>query len=148
MRFSLPGVKVPHKKNTAASVPLRLTAIEGSEVTIPMSMHIGRPASPVVKVGDKVFVGTVIGTADAPVSSPVYSSVSGEVTKITEILTPAGKRAEAVVIRSDGEMAGDPALSAPGVNSREELIAAIRDSGVIGLGGAGFPTHVKFTVPE
>jgi len=108
-----------------------------------MSMHIGKPARPIVKVGDLVKVGTKIAEADGAVSVPIYASVSGKVTKIQDFLLYSGATTSAVVIESDGEMTPDDAVTAPVVNSRESLINAIRESGIVGLGGAGFPTHVK-----
>ena len=115
-------------------------------VTIPMAMHIGRPATPIVKVGDTVQVGTKIGEADGTVSVPVYASVSGKVTKIVDVLMASGSNAPAVVIESDGTMTPADTIAPPTVTSREELIDAVRESGIVGLGGAGFPTHVKLNV--
>lgn len=115
-------------------------------VTIPMSMHIGAPAKPVVKVGDLVKVGTLIAEAGGFVSAPIYASVSGKVTKITEYLQSNGTTVPAVVIESDGEMTPDESIAPPVVDSRDSLLEAIKKSGVVGLGGAGFPTHVKFAV--
>jgi electron transport complex protein RnfC len=109
-------------------------------------MHIGAPARPVVKVGDLVKVGTLIGEAGGAVSSPIYASVSGKVTKITDFLLSNGATVPAVVMESDGEMTPDEGLTPPVVDSRESLIEAVRKSGVVGLGGAGFPTHVKLNV--
>ncbi len=144
MAISLHGVHVPHRKNTKDKPVLALTEV--TSVTIPMSMHIGKPARPCVKVGDLVCVGTLIGEADGAISSPVYASVSGKVTKIKDFLLSNGSYCQAVVIESDGQMTPDPALAAPVVTSREELIAAVQKAGVVGLGGAGFPTHVKLDV--
>lgn len=144
MAISLKGVHVPHRKNTKDKPVARMEEVK--LVTIPMSMHIGKPARPCVKVGDAVCVGTKIGEADGMVSSSIYSSVSGKVTKIKDFLLSNGSYCSSVVIESDGEMTPDPALAQPAVNSREELQNAIRESGVVGLGGAGFPTHVKFNV--
>ncbi|MBQ8345674.1 MAG: electron transport complex subunit RsxC [Clostridia bacterium] len=144
MSFFLHGVHVPHRKNTADQAAARLTDVK--KVTIPMSMHIGAPASPTVKVGDTVGVGTKIGEAVGTVSAPIHASVSGKVTKITDILLATGNTVPAVVIESDGQMTPCETLAAPSVNSREELIQAIKESGVVGLGGAGFPTHVKWNV--
>ena len=115
-------------------------------VTIPMSMHIGAPAKPCVKVGDLVSVGTLIAEAGGFVSAPIHASVSGKVTKIADFLLSSGQTVPAVVIESDGLMTPDPALIPPAVDSRESLLEAIKQSGVVGLGGAGFPTHVKFNV--
>lgn len=146
MFFSLHGVHVPHRKNTADMPPVRMTPPK--TVTIPMSMHIGKPADPVCKVGDKVYVGTLIGAQSGFVCAPVYSSVSGTVKKLEEIPLANGTRCAAVTIESDGEMTPDPAIKAPSVNSKEELVEAIKNAGTVGLGGAGFPTYVKFNIPE
>lgn len=142
MAISLRGVHVPHRKYTKDKPVLCMTEVQS--VTIPMSMHIGKPARPCVKVGDAVCVGTRIGEADGAVSSPVYASVSGKVTKVKDFLLSNGTCCPAVVIESDGQMTPDPALAVPVVESREQLLDAIRESGIVGLGGAGFPTHVKF----
>ena len=144
MAFSLHGVRVPHRKNTAKLAPVSMPAPKS--VTIPMSMHIGAPAKPVVKAGDPVSVGTLIAEAGGFVSAPIYASVSGKVTKITEYLQSNGTTVPAVVIESDGEMTPAESIIPPTVDSRESLLEAIKQSGVVGLGGAGFPTHVKFAV--
>jgi electron transport complex protein RnfC len=109
-------------------------------------MHIGAPANIVVKVGSIVKVGTLIGEGNGAVSSDIYSSVSGKVIKIDDFTLSNGSKTQAVVIESDGEMARDESLAAPVVTSADELVEAIRKSGVVGLGGAGFPTYVKFKV--
>ena len=141
MSFFLNGVHVPHRKRTAGQSAVYMPAPKS--VTIPMLMHIGAPARPTVKVGDRVYVGTLVAEAVGPVSSPVYASVSGKVTKISDFLLASGNSTSAVIIESDGEMQSDPMICAPAVTSREELIEAIRASGPVGLGGAGFPTHGK-----
>ena len=147
MSFFSHGVHVPHRKNTADRSAIRLNEIK--TVTIPMSMHIGAPATPTVKVGDPVWVGSLIGEGAGMVSAPIHSSVSGKVLKITDLLISAGNTVPAIVIESDGQMTPCQSLQPPTVNTREELVEAIRASGVVGLGGAGFPTHVKFRVdPE
>ena len=145
MMFSLRGVHVPHRKGTANKKMARMAP--PSRVVLPMAMHIGRPAEAVVQVGDGVLVGTKIGAATAPVSAPVFSSVSGEVVAIEDFLLASGAATKAVVIESDGEMKVDPAITPPVVTSRESLLAALAESGIVGLGGAGFPTHVKLNVP-
>lgn len=147
MAFYLHGTHVPHRKQTRKKPVARIAVPE--TVTIPMSMHIGKPAISVVKVGDLVKVGTKIGEADGMVSANIYSSVSGKVLKFVDHLLHNGSVTTAIVIQSDGEMAVDENLTVPEVNNKEDLIAAIKDAGVVGLGGAGFPTHVKFNVdPE
>ena len=147
MAFYLNGVHTPHRKNTKDKSVKRMTPPQ--KVVIPMSMHIGKPARPTVKLGDLVKVGSLIAEADGLVSSPIYSSISGKVVKIQDFLLPNGASAPAVVIESDGEMTPDENITPPVINSKEDLVDAIRRSGIVGLGGAGFPTHVKFnTDPE
>ena len=145
MAFSLHGIKVPHRKNTAESASVRMTA---NVVNIPTSMHIGKPATPVVKVGDLVKVGTLIAEQNGFVSSPVYASVSGKVTKIQDMLLSNGSYAPAITIESDGEMTSDESIAPPVINSKEDLLEAIKKSGIVGLGGAGFPTYVKFNTDK
>ena len=142
MSFFLNGIHVPHRKHTVDRSAVRMPTPKS--ITLPMSMHIGAPARPLVKVGDLVNVGTPIAEAVGAVSSPIFSGVSGKVTKISGFLLANGNTAPAVTIESDGEMTVDPAICPPLVESREALVAAIRGSGVVGLGGAGFPTYVKF----
>ena len=144
MLFSLKGVRVPHRKHTDGMTAVKMDAPK--IVTLPMSMHIGKPAVPVVKVGEHVDVGTLIAEQDGFVSSPVYATVSGTVKKIEEMLLAGGNTAQAVVIESDGAMTASESVQAPKVESKEDLIEAIKKSGIVGLGGAGFPTYVKFNV--
>ena len=140
----LHGVHVPHRKNTAECVPTRMPV--PTVVTIPMSMNIGKPAVPVVKAGDTVKVGQLIAEAGGFVSSPVYSGVSGKVKKIDQMLLFHGASCPAVVIETDGEQSVYEELKAPEVTDFQSFINAVRDSGVVGLGGAGFPTAVKLNV--
>lgn len=142
MAFSLPGVHVPHRKNTAdkSAAPMLSTV---KIVTIPMSMHIGAPAKPVVSIGDPVKVGTLIAEAGGAVSAPIHASVSGKVQKITDLLLADGRTVPAVVIESDGLMTPDENIAPPVIDSRESFIEAVKNAGIVGLGGAGFPTHFK-----
>ena len=142
MAFFLHGVHVPHRKNTADQVASYLTDVKS--VTIPTVMHIGAPATPIVKVGDHVDVGTKIAESGAKVSAPIHASISGTVTKIANVLISNGNYVPAITIESDGKMSVCDTLTPPTVNNREDLVSAIRESGVVGLGGAGFPTHVKW----
>ncbi|MBR2339057.1 MAG: electron transport complex subunit RsxC [Clostridia bacterium] len=141
MAFRLKGAHVPHRKRTATLSAVRMSVPE--TVTLPMVMHIGAPATPVVKAGDAVYVGTLIAQQNGVVSSPVHASVSGTVSAVGEILLSTGKTAPAVTITSDGQMTADPAITPPTVTDRDSLIAALKKSGIVGLGGAGFPTYVK-----
>ncbi len=146
MSFFLKGVKVPHKKNTSNMTPVRMNT--PARVTIPMSMHIGTPCTPTVNKGDKVCVGTLIGECKSFVSSPIYSSISGTVVSVEDILLSNGKSCPAVTIESDGEATLATNITTPSVTDRESLIEAIKNSGIVGLGGAGFPTFVKFATDK
>ena len=128
------GTLLPHLKGTAESETVIMPPPES--VKIPMLQHIGAPAEPVVAVGDKVCVGTLIGKAGGFVSANIYASVSG-----TVLSADPG----AVVIESDGNQTPDPAIQPPVVNDRDSLLKAVQACGLVGLGGAGFPTHVKLT---
>ena len=139
--FKLGKTHVPHRKNTAEMPAVRMPA--PNEVLISMSQNIGAPSSPAVAVGDKVYVGTLIGEAGGYVGAPVHSSVSGTVKKIDSYVQSSGRSATAILIESDGEMTPDPALAPPDITDIDSLCAAVRASGLIGLGGAGFPTSVK-----
>ena len=112
-------------------------------VTIPMLQHIGAPSVPVVNVGDSVYVGTLIAEAGGAVGSPMHSSVSGTVKKIDRFLHSSGKSCQSIIIESDGLMTPDPDIKPPVVTDLDSFIAAVRASGLVGLGGAGFPTSVK-----
>ena len=140
------GVHVPHRKNTAGKMSVEMTDVK--VVTIPMAQHIGAPCTPTVKVGDKVSVGQVIGDSTAFVSAPIHSSVSGVVKKIDKILTSNGTKVDAITIESDGEMTVFEGIKPPVVNNLSDLLKAARESGLVGLGGAGFPTHVKLNIPK
>lgn len=146
MSFYLKGVKVPHKKNTSGMNAVRMPI--PSKVCIPMSMHIGAPCVPIVKKGDSVKVGTLIGQPQGFVSSPIYSSVSGTVSSVEDVLLSNGKYCPAVVIESDGEMTLSEDINAPVISNKEEMIEALKNSGIVGLGGAGFPTFVKFATDK
>ncbi|MBR2406214.1 MAG: electron transport complex subunit RsxC [Clostridia bacterium] len=113
------------------------------KIVVSMSQHIGAPCTPTVKVGDTVDVGQIIGDSDSPISAPIHSSISGTVTGTKELLLPGGRKANALVITSDGERRPHASMQPPKVETFEEFIAAVRNSGIVGLGGAGFPMHVK-----
>ena len=144
--MKLHGIKVPHHKNTASSAPIRLPL--PSVLTVPMSMHIGRPSEPVVKKGDYVKVGQKIAEASAYVSAPVHSGVSGTVLKIDDILISNGQRVPCIVIEPDGLQEISEEVRPPVVTDHKSFVQAVADSGSVGLGGAGFPTNVKLNVRE
>ena len=135
------GAHTPHDKATAASkpVPMPLPA----QVRILMSQHIGAPAKALVKKGDEVFVGTKIGEAGGFVSANIHSSVSGTVAAVEPFRLSNGRMCDSVVIKTDGKQTVDPAVKAPEVTDKASFLAAVRECGLVGLGGAGFPTDVK-----
>lgn len=140
MGVSLKTVRVKHFKDTSKSAT-RIMPTPKS-VLIPMLQHIGRPCKCTVSVGDTVLKGQVIGESDEFLTAPVHASTSGKVTAIRDILTANGVYVSAVEITADGQEKQIDA-SPIEVNSLGELVAAARQLGLVGLGGAGFPTSVK-----
>ncbi|MBQ4312671.1 MAG: RnfABCDGE type electron transport complex subunit C, partial [Clostridia bacterium] len=140
------GVQLPHLKGTenceSEILPLP------SKVVISMQQHVGPPCEPLVKAGDTVEVGQPIGDNKAYICAPIHASVSGTVTAISEIMLPSGVKTKAVVIESDGKQTVWSGVKPPQINNVRDLCAAVRASGLVGLGGAGFPAHVKFDIPE
>lgn len=114
---------------------------------IPLLQHLGAECLPVVNIGDSVKAGQLIGSSDKPLSSNIYSSVSGNVTDITTLSLANGAKAKHIVIQNDfkDEKINLPPLSAP---SSEEIIARIKEAGIVGMGGAAFPTHIKLNPPK
>ncbi len=140
------GAAVPHHKNTAQAESAVLPC--PAQVTIPMQQHVGAPCKPLVKVGDLVQVGQKIADSDAFVSAPIHASISGKVSAVTKVMLPGGQYTEAVVIDSDGQMTVSPEVRPPKADTLEDFLKAVRESGLVGLGGAGFPAHVKLNVPK
>ncbi len=140
------GADVPHRKNTAQIESAVMPP--PAQVVIPMQQHVGAPCTPIVKVGDSVLVGQKIADSSAFISAPIHSSVSGKVTKIQKVMLPAGQYTDAIVIDSDGEMTVSPDIKPPVINSADDFINAVKESGLVGLGGAGFPAYVKLKVPK
>ena len=143
LKRSAQGAGVPHEKRTSnletVAMPLP------SKIVLSMGQHIGAPASPAVAKGDQVYVGTIVGKSGGFVSSDIHSGVSGTVSEITTITAPNGATQTAVVIVPDGEQKVDPAIAPPEVTDYKSFVDAIRASGLVGLGGAGFPTAVKLS---
>ena len=109
-----------------------------------MSQHIGAPCKPLVKKGDYVKVGQLLGDTEAFVSAPIHSSVSGTVTGIEEVRSANGGKDTLVVIETDKQQEIYEGIEVPVANDLPEFVKAIRASGLVGLGGASFPTHIKF----
>ena len=142
----LKGVHLPHRKNTANTNAVIMTPPKS--VNIPTQMHIGAPAIPVVKKGDYVAVGTVIAEADNGLSVPIHSSVSGTVSEISELLMSDGRTVPSIKIDTDGLQTVVDGIIAPVITDKVELVKAIKNSGAVGLGGAGFPTYAKLSMDK
>ena len=121
--------------------------LPGGELVFPLSQHIGAPAKAIVKKNDRVLVGQMIAEAGGFVSSPVFSSVSGKVKKIEPRLTVAGTKVESIIIENDGEYE-QVEFTPLKDRSPKSVIDAVKNAGIVGLGGAGFPTHVKLSPKE
>ncbi|MCL2086140.1 MAG: electron transport complex subunit RsxC [Oscillospiraceae bacterium] len=139
----LNSVKLPHFASAAESLTEILDSPE--KVIIAMSQHIGAPCEPVVKVGDYVKSGQLIADSDAFISAPIHASVTGKVVAETVVTYLNGRSCKALVIETDKYQDISDDIKPPVINDREEFIKAVRDSGSVGLGGAGFPTHVKIS---
>lgn len=137
----LGGVKLSHHKNTENCSSQKLPVPE--KVRIPMSMHIGAPCSPVVKIKDIVQVGQKIGDTDAFMAVPIHSGVSGTVTAISDYRMSNGRTCKMVEITTDGEQSVSPEVKVPEVTDKDSFLKAIRQSGLVGMGGASFPACVK-----
>ena len=140
------GIHPAENKQQSLGGPIQAVPLPPS-VILPLSQHIGAPAAPLVKVGDKVLKGQMIAAAKGFVSAPVHAPSSGIVTAIEELTVPhaSGMQAPCIVIATDGD---DSWIAHSGTTlyrekSAEELIALIREAGITGLGGAGFPSAVK-----
>jgi len=148
--FKKGGVHPPDMKYLSKSAAIdRVDA--PSPVAIPVSQHIGAPAKAVVSVGDSVKKGQVIAEAGGFVSVPIHASVSGKVIAIENRPTVIGKICSHIVIESDGKnewMEGCNVRRSWMAMSPDDIRAAIRDAGVVGMGGATFPTHVKLSPPK
>jgi len=143
------GIHPPYNKELASGKAIKRAPVP-AEVIIPLSQHIGAPNEPLVKAGDRVEVGQKIGSTDAFVSAPVHSSVAGTVKEITEVPNFTGAKVKSVVISADPEQ---PEFEKrPGKDlealSGEEIRDIAREAGLVGMGGAAFPTHVKLTPPK
>lgn len=151
--FRIGGVH-PEENKLSSEAATQIAKLP-QQAIFPLSQHIGAPARPVVKKGDKVKVGTLLAEAGGFVSAPVYSSVSGTVLKIDEVIDATGYRKPAIIVKVEGDeweesidrsdkletLAAHPELTP------EEIIERIKKAGVTGMGGAGFPTFIKLCPP-
>ncbi|NMA66201.1 MAG: electron transport complex subunit RsxC [Clostridiaceae bacterium] len=140
------GVHPPESNNTLKSETIKMGIPD--KVVIPMVQHIGAPCKPLVKKGDVVKVGQLIGDNEAFVSAPVHSSVSGTVTLVDTKMISASQPITCIEIKPDGLQDVAEDIKPPVINSKDDFLRAVRASGLTGLGGAGFPTHVKLNPPK
>lgn len=151
--FKIGGIH-PEENKITAEMPTQMAELP-KQAIFPLSQHIGAPAKPVVQRGDKVKVGTLLAEAGGFVSAPIYSSVSGTVAKIDEEFDATDYRKRVIIVNVEGDeweenidrgdkletLADHPELTP------EEIVSRVQAAGVTGMGGAGFPTHVKLCPP-
>ncbi len=120
------------------------------DLVYPLSQHIGAPATPIVAVGDEVLAGQKIAEAGGFVSAPIYASASGKVKAIEPRRVVVGDMVNSIIIENDGQFNSVEFKETQDVDSlsKEEIIEKIKEAGVVGMGGAGFPTHVKLSPKE
>lgn len=141
------GIHVPHYKSFAEHKAIKGASLP-NEIIIPLLQHTGAPNQPLVKVGDRVKAGQVIGATDKFVSAPVHASLSGTVTAIEPRTCFTGEMIQSIVIAVDREQ-DKLELADIDLNkvTREEAVKAVREAGIVGMGGAAFPTVVKLSPP-
>ncbi|MBU3803364.1 MAG: electron transport complex subunit RsxC [Candidatus Cellulosilyticum pullistercoris] len=145
------GIHLNYHKEATADKKIELM-LPNKELVFPMSQHIGAPCVPIVKKGDYVYVGQKIGQADGFMSVPIHSSVSGIVKTIETRMTFKGVRDNCVVIENDGLYEEEPQMKEHIKQvdenlTKEALIECIKEAGIVGMGGATFPMHVKLSTP-
>ncbi|HMK49440.1 MAG TPA: electron transport complex subunit RsxC, partial [Thermodesulfovibrionales bacterium] len=143
------GIHPPDKKSLSADKPVTETK-RPEFVVVPLSQHIGAPCKPVVSVGQEIKKGEIVGEATGFVSAPVHSSVSGKVTAIADFPNSMGRMVSSIVIENDGREEWALLKDNPDFMnlSADEMKAKIKDAGIVGMGGATFPTVVKLSPPK
>lgn len=149
--FTLGGVH-PEENKVSSGSPIRRIPLP-KIVVVPLAQHIGAPAEALVAKGDKVKTGQLIARGQSFISANVHAPASGTVTKIDDFTDSSGYRKRSVQIETQGdewieEVDLSETFHGEITLSREEIIARIRESGIVGMGGATFPTHVKMMVPD
>lgn len=141
------GIHPDGHKDISKSQPVS-SYLPNGDLIFPVNQHIGKPAKPIVAKGDPVLAGQIIAEADGFVSANIVSSCSGKVKAVEERRTASGARATCIVIENDGKYTTVPNIGKTphdGTLSNKDILDAIRAAGIVGMGGAGFPTHVKLT---
>ncbi len=148
--FTFRGGIHPYEGKELSKDKMIRNILPKGELVYPLSQHIGAPAVPIVKKGDRVLEGQKIAEAGGFVSAPIHASVSGTVKGIEQRLTPSGTVCEAIIVENDGayESVEFPKQKPLEEMTGEEIIQIIKEAGIVGMGGAGFPTHVKLSPKE
>ena len=144
------GIHPYEGKELSENQPMEILTPKG-EMVYPLSQHIGAPAKPLVKKGDQVFVGQRIGEAGGFVSAHVISSVSGTVKGIEKRLVANGAMVDSIIVENDREYKAIPGFGEDrdvSSLSKQDILDIVKEAGIVGLGGAGFPTHVKLAPKE
>ena len=140
----------PNDGKSLAKDKAIVTVMPKGDLIYPLSQHIGAPASPIVSVGDHVLKGQKIAEAGGFVSAPIHASVSGTVKAIEPHFNPTGSKVNCIVVENDGEYQEVPYAPAKPLDelTKEEILNLISEAGIVGMGGAGFPTKVKLSPKE
>ena len=144
------GVHPPYEKELTSAKSI-VNANIPKQLIIPMSQHIGAPCEPVVAAGDTVKEGQLIGKTTSFVSAPIHSPVSGKVKKIEPRLHPLGKKMTSIIVEPDGQDGKEyykPLGDDPERLDATKILERVREAGIVGMGGATFPTHIKFSPPK
>lgn len=143
------GIHPYDGKDLSKDKPIQ-DVLPGSEMVYPLSQHIGAPAKAVVAKGDRVLTGQKIAEAGGFVSANIYASASGKVKALEPRRVASGDMVMSIVVENDGlyEDVGFTARSSLDGMKREDIIGIIKEAGIVGMGGAGFPTHVKLSPKE
>jgi len=144
------GIHPPEHKETTNSLPIRQFAF-APLIILPLSQHIGAPSEPIVREGQEVSRGQLLAKANGYVSVPLHAPVSGTIRKIANVPTISGKMARGIYLEpfpSSGQEVLDGVPIDLDNSTPDEILAGIQNAGIVGLGGAAFPTHVKLKVPE
>jgi len=145
------GIHPNEQKEYTENIPIQVL-IPGpkSEMIYPLVQHLGAPCKPLVEIGQKVLLGEKIADNDAFICAPIHTSVSGTVKDICPHLTVSGTIVNSIIIENDGKFTEHDSIR-PHLDyktmSKEEILKEIREAGIVGLGGAGFPTHAKLSPP-